>query len=126
MLKRIVAIFYRRFIVAGVNSSKGLKDAFRKEEAFRVQVLLGLLLIPLVCFIANSYLQLLLLLLVYLLVMIVELLNTCIEIVVDRISPEFNELSGRAKDIGSAAVALSMFLFVLVWGTLIGVNLGFI
>ncbi|MDA9569913.1 diacylglycerol kinase [Porticoccaceae bacterium] len=126
MLKRIVAIFYRRFIVAGVNSSKGLKDAFRKEEAFRVQVLLGLLLIPLACFIANSYLQLLLLLLVYLLVMIVELLNTCIEIVVDRISPEFNELSGRAKDIGSAAVALSMFLFVLVWGTLIGVNLGFI
>ena len=126
MLKRIVAIFYRRFIVAGVNSSKGLKDAFRKEEAFRVQVLLGLLLIPLACFIANSYLQLLLLLLVYFLVMIVELLNTCIEIVVDRISPEFNELSGRAKDIGSAAVALSMFLFVLVWGTLIGVNLGFI
>jgi len=126
MLKKIVAIFYRRFIVAGVNSSKGLKDAFRKEEAFRVQVLLGLLLIPLACFIANSYLQLLLLLLVYLLVMIVELLNTCIEIVVDRISPEFNELSGRAKDIGSAAVALSMFLFVLVWGTLIGVNLGFI
>ena len=126
MLKKIVAIFYRRFIVAGVNSSKGLKDAFLKEEAFRVQVLLGLLLIPLACFIANSYLQLLLLLLAYFLVMIVELLNTCIEIVVDRISPEFHELSGRAKDIGSAAVALSMFLFVLVWGALIGVNLGFI
>ena len=126
MLKKIVAIFYRRFIVAGVNSSKGLKDAFLKEEAFRVQVLLGLLLVPLACFIANSYLQLLLLLLVYCLVMIVELLNTCIEIVVDRISPEFHELSGRAKDIGSAAVALSMFVFVLVWGALIGVNLGFI
>ena len=126
MLKKIVAIFYRRFIVAGVNSSKGLKDAFLKEEAFRVQVLLGLLLIPLACFVANSYLQLLLLLLVYFLVMIVELLNTCIEIVVDRIGPEFHELSGRAKDIGSAAVALSMFVFVLVWGALIGVNLGFI
>lgn len=126
MLKKIVAIFYRRFIVAGVNSSRGLKDAFVKEEAFRVQVLLGLLLIPLACFIANSYLQLLLLLLVYFLVMIVELLNTCIEIVVDRIGPEFHELSGRAKDIGSAAVALSMFVFVLVWGALIGVNLGFI
>ncbi|MGB1333295.1 MAG: diacylglycerol kinase [Porticoccaceae bacterium] len=126
MLKKIVAIFYRRFIVAGVNSSKGLKDAFLKEEAFRVQVLLGLLLVPLACFIANSYLQLLLLLLVYCLVMIVELLNTCIEIVVDRIGPEFHELSGRAKDIGSAAVALSMFVFVLVWGAMIGVNLGFI
>ena len=46
MVKKIVAIFYRRFIVAGINSSRGLKDAFVKEEAFRVQVLLGLLLIP--------------------------------------------------------------------------------
>jgi diacylglycerol kinase (ATP) len=55
--------------------------------------------------------------------MIVELLNTCIEIVVDRIGPEFHELSGRAKDIGSAAVALSMFVFVLVWGVMIGINL---
>ena len=126
MLKKIVAIFYRRFIIAGVNSSAGLKDAFLKEEAFRVQVLVGILLIPLACFVANGYQQLLLLLLVYFLVMIVELLNTCVEIVVDRIGPEFHELSGRAKDIGSAAVALSMLIFVMVWGVLIGVNLGFI
>ncbi len=126
MVKKIVAIFYRRFIVAGINSYAGLKDAFLKEEAFRVQVLLGILFIPLACFIANSYQQLLLLLLVYFLVMIVELLNTCVEIVVDRIGPEFHELSGRAKDIGSAAVALSMFIFVVVWGALIVVNLGII
>ena len=96
--------------MAGRNSSKGLKDAFLKEEAFRVQVILGLFLVPLACFIAISYQQLLLLLMAYFLVMIVELLNTCIEIVVDRIGPELHELSGRAKDIGSAA-ALSMFLF---------------
>ena len=126
MLKKIVAILYRRFFVAGINSSKGLKDAFLKEEAFRVQVLLGLLFIPLAFLIATGYQQLLLLLLVYFLVMIVELLNTCIEIVVDRIGPEFHELSGRAKDIGSAAVALSMLVFVLVWGVMIGINLDFI
>lgn len=126
MLKKIVAIVYRRFIVAGLNSSKGLKDAFLKEEAFRVQVLLGLLFIPLAFLIATSYQQLLLLLLVYFLVMIIELLNTCIEIVVDRIGPEFHELSGRAKDIGSAAVALSMLVFVLVWAVMIGINLDLI
>jgi diacylglycerol kinase (ATP) len=60
------------------------------------------------------------------LVMIVELLNTAIEIVVDRIGPEVHKLSGRAKDIGSAAVALSMSLFVLVWGLISAANFGII
>jgi diacylglycerol kinase (ATP) len=58
------------------------------------------------------------------LVLIVELLNTAIEIVIDRIGPEFHELSGRAKDIGSAAVALSMLVFLFVWGLLIVINYG--
>ncbi|MDG2018352.1 MAG: diacylglycerol kinase [Porticoccaceae bacterium] len=126
MLKSFLALMYRRFIVAGKNSSKGLKDAFLKEEAFRVQVLLCLILVPIAFFMAESYQQLLMLLMALFLVMIVELLNTGIEIVVDRIGPEYNELSGRAKDIGSAAVALSMFLFVLVWGALMVKNFGVI
>lgn len=126
MLKKFLALMYRRFIVAGSTSFKGLKDAFLKEEAFRVQVILSLFLIPLACYIANSYQQLLMLLTALFLVMIVELLNTCIELVVDRIGPEFNELSGRAKDIGSAAVALSMLIFVLVWGLISAANLGYI
>lgn len=126
MLKKFLALMYRRFIVAGSTSFKGLKDAFLKEEAFRVQVILSLFLIPLACYIANSYQQLSMLLTALFLVMIVELLNTCIELVVDRIGPEFNELSGRAKDIGSAAVALSMLIFVLVWGLISAANLGYI
>lgn len=126
MLKKFLALMYRRFIVAGSTSFKGLKDAFLKEEAFRVQVILSLFLIPLACYIANSYQQLLMLLTALFLVMIVELLNTCIELVVDRIGPEFNVLSGRAKDIGSAAVALSMLIFVLVWGLISAANLGYI
>lgn len=126
MLKKFLALMYRRFIVAGSTSFKGLKDAFLKEEAFRVQVILSLFLIPLACYIANSFQQLLMLLTALFLVMIVELLNTCIELVVDRIGPEFNELSGRAKDIGSAAVALSMLIFVLVWGLISAANLGYI
>jgi diacylglycerol kinase (ATP) len=126
MLKKFLALMYRRFIVTGSTSFKGLTDAFLKEEAFRVQVILSLFLIPLACYIANSYQQLLMLLTALFLVMIVELLNTCIELVVDRIGPEFNELSGRAKDIGSAAVALSMLIFVLVWGLISAANLGYI
>ena len=74
--------------------------------------------------IAKSYQQLIMLLMALFLVLIVELLNTAIEIVIDRIGPEFHELSGRAKDIGSAAVALSMLVFLFVWGLLIVMNYG--
>jgi len=56
-------------------------------------------------------------------VVIVEVLNSGIEAVVDRIGPEHHELSGRAKDLGSAAVFLSLGLTIVVWGTVIGSNL---
>ena len=124
MLRKVVAVLNRRTFVAGKNSWQGLKDAFIYEEAFKVQSLLCLFLIPLALMIAENYLQLLLLLCSLFLVLIVELLNTSIEIVVDRIGTEFNKLSGRAKDIGSAAVCLSMLLFFLVWITVITKNLG--
>jgi diacylglycerol kinase (ATP) len=124
MLRKVVAVLNRRTFVAGKNSWQGLKDAFINEEAFKVQSLLCLILIPLALMIAENYLQLLLLLCSLFLVLIVELLNTSIEIVVDRIGTEFNKLSGRAKDIGSAAVCLSMLLFFLVWITVVTKNLG--
>ena len=123
-MKDFLAILYRRFIVAGKYSFRGLKDAFLQEEAFRVQVLLCLVLVPMAMVIAKSYQQLIMLLMSLSLVLIVELLNTSIEIVIDRIGPEFHELSGRAKDIGSAAVALSMLVFLFVWGLLIVMNYG--
>ena len=123
-MKDFLAILYRRFIVAGKYSFRGLKDAFLQEEAFRVQVLLCLVLVPMAMVIAKSYQQLIMLLMALFLVLIVELLNTAIEIVIDRIGPEFHELSGRAKDIGSAAVALSMLIFLFVWGLLIVMNYG--
>jgi diacylglycerol kinase (ATP) len=59
---------------------------------------------------------------VLLMVLIVELLNTGIEVVVDRIGLEFHELSGRAKDAGSAAVLISLILFLAVWGLIINEN----
>jgi diacylglycerol kinase (ATP) len=115
----LLGLLYRRTISAAENSFKGLKDSFVYEEAFRVEVFLCLILIPMAFYVAVDYLQLILLILSVLLVMIVELLNTGIEIVVDRIGLEFNELSGRAKDVGSAAVFLSMVVFAVVWGTIL-------
>jgi len=72
--------------------------------------------------VANDYLQLILLIGAVLIVLIVELLNTGIEVVVDRIGLEFHELSGRAKDVGSAAVLISLILFLAVWGVIINEN----
>ena len=124
MLHKVLAVLNRRTRVAGKNSWQGLKDAFANEEAFKVQSILCLILIPLALVIAENYLQLLLLLCSLFLVLIVELLNTSIEMVVDRIGTEFHKLSGRAKDIGSAAVCLSMVVFILVWSTVTAQNFG--
>lgn len=124
MLRKVLEVLNRRTIVAGQNSLQGLKDAYANEEAFKVQSILCLFLIPLALTIAENYLQLLLLLCSLFLVLIVELLNTSIEMVVDRIGTEFHKLSGRAKDIGSAAVCLSMVVFILVWSMVISQNLG--
>ena len=115
-------MLYRRTVAAGINSLQGLKDATQKEEAFRVEIILSLFLAPTAFVVAADYTQLLFLILSLLLVLIVELLNTGIEIAVDRIGSEFHELSGRAKDIASAAVFLSMLAFIVVWGTIIVVN----
>ena len=68
---------------------------------------------------AQTNLQILLLLAVGILVLIIELLNTAIELVVDRIGLEINKLSGQAKDVGSSAVFLSLLLFVVVWSVII-------
>lgn len=120
--KGLLGLLCRRTIFAAANSFKGLKDSVKYEEAFRVEVFLSLVLIPAAIYIADDYVQLILLILSVLLVLIVELLNTCIEIVIDRIGMEFHELSGRAKDVGSAAVALSMVVFVLIWGAILAHN----
>ena len=125
MLKSgLSGLLHRRILSAGINSFKGLKDAVLHEESFRVEVILSLILVPAAIFVAVDYLQLILLILSVLLVLVVELLNTGIEIVVDRIGSEFHKLSGRAKDIGSAAVFLAMMAFILVWGGILIVNYG--
>jgi diacylglycerol kinase (ATP) len=101
-----------RALGASVN---GLQGAFREEAAFRQELALGLLVIPLGLWLGHSGIERALLIAPMLLVLIVELLNSAIEATVDRISFERHTLAGLAKDIGSAAVFMSFVLLIAVW-----------
>ena len=108
----------RRLLDATGYSMKGIGAIWRNEAAFRQEVALALVLLPLSFFLAANPLQWLLLVAPLVLVLVVELLNSAIESVVDRIGPERHELAGRAKDMGSAAVFFCIVLIVLSWGTI--------
>ncbi|MGL1833235.1 diacylglycerol kinase [Rhodocyclaceae bacterium SMB388] len=96
-------------------SMDGLKAAFRHEDAFRQEVLLASLLIPLALWLGPSGVGKALMVGSVLLVLIVELINSAIEATVDRISLEDHSLAKRAKDIGSAAVLISLLNVAVVW-----------
>jgi diacylglycerol kinase (ATP) len=100
-------------------SLAGLRAAFSHEQAFRLEIYLSLIVIPLAIYLANTATELVLLIGSWLLVMIVELINSAIEATVDRIGAEQHELSGRAKDIGSAAVMIGVFFSLFTWLTLL-------
>jgi diacylglycerol kinase (ATP) len=105
-----------RLLLAFVNSWKGFKGALASEEAFRQEVMLAVVLLPLGVWLGKNGVEKALLVASMLLVLIVELLNTGIETVVDRIGLERHELSGLAKDVGSTAVLLSFAVLIVVWG----------
>jgi diacylglycerol kinase (ATP) len=94
----------------------GLGYALRGEEAFRIEFILVVLLTPLGLWLGHNGLERAVLVLSLLIVLITELLNTGIEVAIDRIGLEWNELSGRAKDVGSAAVHISLLQVPLIWG----------
>ena len=96
-------------------SLSGLRLAW-DETAFRQEAIAAVFLIPLAFVLGDSWLEISVLIGAILLVMIVELLNTGIESAMDRISPEWHDLTKRAKDMGSAAVLLSLAGCILVWG----------
>ncbi len=96
-------------------SLAGLRAAFRHEQAFRQEVYLLLIVVPLGLWLGDSPVEKVLLIGSWLIVMIVELLNSAVEAVVDRIGSEQHELSGRAKDIASAAVMVALTLAGLTW-----------
>jgi diacylglycerol kinase (ATP) len=97
-------------------SWQGFTAAWKHEAAFRQELVLVLLMLPLGFFIATDTVELVLLWLTLGLVLLMELLNSAIEAVVDRIGEEKHPLSGRAKDIGSAAVFLALALVAMTWG----------
>jgi len=105
-----------RIVKATKFSCQGFKAAFANEAAFRQEVFLAIILIPLGLYLGNSGVERGLLISVVLLVLIIELINSGIEAIVDRVGTEHHELSGRAKDVGSAAVLLALVNGVIVWG----------
>ena len=104
-----------RIINAFGYSMQGFKAAYQNEEAFRQEVLLAVVLIPIALFVDVSSVERLLLILSTLFVLVVEILNSAIEAVVDRFGGDHHELSGRAKDMGSAAVLLALLMLFLTW-----------
>jgi len=108
-----------RIIHAYGYSMQGIRAAFKHEAAFRQELFLAMILIPLAFFITQDVVKLALLISTPLFVLVVEILNSAIEAVVDRFGDEHHELSGRAKDMGSAAVWFSLLITLLVWGLIL-------
>lgn len=109
----------KRIFRAGVYSYKGFLACFKHEAAFRQELGLTLVLLPLAFWLGESALERAVMIGVWLIVPTVELLNSGIEAVVDRISDEHHPLAGRAKDLGSAAVFLSFANAMAVWAILL-------
>lgn len=104
-----------RLVDATGYSIKGVRACWKNEAAFRQEVMLVLVLLPLSVVVAKSIEQWLLLVIPLLVLLVVELLNSAVENVVDRIGHERHELSGQAKDMGSAAVLICLVLAFVSW-----------
>ena len=115
-VKRIFAAFFY--------SIDGLKAAWKNEHAFRQEVVLAVPAVIVALLLPVSALEKLMLISVVVMVLIVELVNSAIEAIVDKASPEFHELAGRAKDMGSAAVLLLMCNVMLCWGLILWPRFG--
>lgn len=105
----------KRMVKACSYSYNGLRLALKNEAAFRSEIILALFLLPLAYWLPVTTVERVLLIMVVGIVLIVELINTAIEAVVDRVGSEHHQLSGMAKDVGSAAVLVSLMLCAFVW-----------
>lgn len=110
---------WRRVLHAFGYSMQGFRACYQMEEAFRQELLLALVMVPLGLWLGDTAVERVLLAGSLFLVLIVELLNSAIEANVDRVGLERHELSGRAKDIASAAVFMSLTLAALTWGLIL-------
>jgi diacylglycerol kinase (ATP) len=106
----------RRILRATRYSAQGFAQAWQHEAAFRQELVLAIVLTPAAIWLGETVVAQALLIGVLLLVLVVELFNSAIEAAIDRHGDEHHELSGRAKDMGSAAVFVSLVIVLLVWG----------
>jgi diacylglycerol kinase (ATP) len=106
----------RRIFNATFYSLAGLRAAWQHEAAFRQEVMLAVVLVPIGIWLGRNAVERSLLIGSCLLVLIVELLNSGLEAIVDRVGLEPHRLSGQAKDLGSAAVFVSLALVLAIWG----------
>jgi len=105
----------RRLINATRYSWQGYKAAWKTEEAFRQEAILAMIMIPVAVFLPVELVEKLLMISTVVLVVIVEIINSAIEAAIDRFGNEIHPLSGKAKDLGSGAVLLALFLCGGVW-----------
>ena len=115
---------FRRIVNATFFSLAGLRAAWQHEAAFRQELLLCIVMIPAGAWLGRTAVERALLIGSCLLVLIVELLNSGLEAIVDRVGLEPHRLSGQAKDLGSAAVLLSLVLTAVVWGLIAWARFG--
>lgn len=109
----------KRIVQAAVYSWQGFKAAYKHEEAFRQELLLAIVLIPLGFVLGSDGVEKALLIGSVFLLLLVEVLNSAIEAVVDRFGGEIHNLSGRAKDMGSAAVFLAIVMIIVTWSLIL-------
>jgi len=100
-------------------SMAGLRAAYKKESAFRQELILAIVLIPAGVWVGRNAVERILLISSVLVVLIVELLNSAVEATVDRGGKDWDKLAGRAKDMGSAAVLIALLLLFATWGSIL-------
>lgn len=115
MLNSFFSLLKRRLLKTTIYAFHGFVHSFKNEEAFRIEVIVFFVSLPFAFLIASSASELIVLISVGVLVMIVEQLNTGIEIVVDKFGKEYSDSSKNAKDVASSAVFLSLVIYVTVW-----------
>lgn len=113
-----------RVLCAAGHSLDGLRAAYQGESAFRQECWIAVVMLPAALWVGQDWLEVSLLAGTVLLVLVVELLNSAVEATVDRVSFELHALSKRAKDLGSAAVMVSLLLCGGVWGAALWHRLG--
>jgi diacylglycerol kinase (ATP) len=107
------------FIKNTIYALKGLKDIIKNESSFKIELIISIILIPFILFVDVSLVEKLLLFITMMGVLIAETINSAIERVVDLVTLEHHDMAGRAKDVGSSIVFLSISLSVIVWGIIL-------